>query len=184
MQYWDLNGGWNCTAQVSDSSTNTSLAVDNCFTVGTTTAINISAATLSWPQLGIGAVDKLMSTAEINITNIGNQNLTNVTLQAINLVGEITSTVWIPTANFTAPWGERSCNTGAWLINDTDIQILGNGVPSGAGALDYGPGSLATTNNATHICLEEVGQDITYQSYSTAGDVEDWLITGGTGPVT
>ena len=116
-------------------------------------------------------MDNMMSTAEENITNTGNQNLTSITLESINLIGETTNTVWIPAANFTATWGERSCSTGTAMVNDT-------ATPIGGAGLAIGPGSLEPTNNATHICLEEVGQDITQQSYSTAGDIEDWTITG------
>ncbi|MDP2909276.1 MAG: hypothetical protein Q8N77_05710 [Nanoarchaeota archaeon] len=176
MQYWDLGGSWTCAAEIKDSSAYAGLEVVNCFTVGTTTAINVTSDTIAWGNLAIGQVDSLMSTSELNITNTGNTNITNVTLQGIDLIGETTNTVWIPAANFTAPWGERSCNTGAALMNDTDLQLTGS-------MLDFGPGSLITTNNATHICLEDVGQDITQQSYSTAGDVEDWTLTGATGPV-
>lgn len=171
MQYWDLSGDWKCTAEIGDGSAYASKEVANCFTVGTTSGINISSTTLSWQQLFIGDIDKMMSTSELNITNIGNQNLSSITLEAINLIGETTDTVWIPAANFTATWGERACSTGVALVNDTATTITGS-------KLDFGPGSLVTTNNATHICLEEVGQDITQQSYSTAEDIEDWTITG------
>ncbi len=171
MQYWDLSGSWTCAAEIKDASVYAGLEVVNCFTVGTTTAINVTDTTVAWGNLAIGQIDSLMSTSELNITNTGNTNITNVTLQGINLIGETTNTVWIPATNFTAPWGERACNTGVALINDTDLQLTGS-------RLDFGPGSLTTTNNATHICLEEVGQDITQQSYSTAGDIEDWTITG------
>jgi hypothetical protein len=176
MDYWDLAGSWTCAAEIKDSSAYAGLEVVNCFTFGTTTAINVTDTTITWGNLAISQLDSLMSTSELNITNTGNTNITNVTLQGINLIGETTNTVWIPAANFTAPWGERSCNTGAALINNTDVQLTGS-------MLDFGPGSLTTTNNATHICLEEVGQDITQQSYSTAGDIEDWTITGATGAV-
>jgi hypothetical protein len=172
MQYWDGAGTWTVDVQGGDEEFNVSK--QETFTVNTLTAINISATTLSWPNLQVGNIDQLMSTAELNITNIGNQNLTNITLQGINLIGETTNTVWIPAANFTSSWGIRSCDIGVWLINDTNMQI------NSASALDFGPGSMDFTNNATHICLEEVGQDITQQSYSTI-DIEYWTITGGTG---
>ena len=171
MDYWDLSGSWTCAAEIKDGSVYAGLEVSNCFTVGTTTAINITDSTLAWSTLAVGDIDKLMSTSEENITNTGNQNLSSITLEAVNLIGEITNTVWIPAANFTAPWGERGCNTGTALVNDTATTITGS-------RLDFGPGSLEPANNATHICLEEVGQDITQQSYSTAGDVEDWTIIG------
>ncbi|MDP2908641.1 MAG: hypothetical protein Q8N77_02430, partial [Nanoarchaeota archaeon] len=175
MQYWDGDGTWTADVQGGDEEFNVSK--QETFTVNTLTAVNISATTLSWAQLFVGSIDNMMSTAELNITNIGNQNLTNITLQGINLIGETTNTVWIPAANFTSSWGVRGCDAGAWLINDTDMQINSDS------ALDFGPGNLVTTNNATHVCMEEIGQDITQQSYSTAGDVEDWTITGGTGAI-
>ncbi len=34
-----------------------------------------------------------------------------------------------------------------------------------------------TTNNAAHICLDEVGQDIAQQAYSTIG-IEYWTVMG------
>jgi hypothetical protein len=169
MQYWDGSGTWTVDVQTGDNTTNVSS--QKTFTVNTLTAINITANTLSWPNLNVGNIDQLMSTDEVNVTNIGNQNLTSITLRAINLIGETTPTVWIPAANFTATWGERACNIGTALVNNSATTITGS-------RLDFGPGSLVTTNNATHICLEEVGQDITQQAYSTAGDVEDWIITG------
>lgn len=171
LNYWDLAGSWTCAAEIKDATDFGGKEVVNCFTVGTTTAINVTSNTLAWSSLGVGEMDSMMSTSELNVTNTGNQNLTSITLEAINLIGETTNTVWIPAANFTAPWGERSCNTGTAMVNDTATTITGS-------RLDFGPGSLVTTNNATHICLEEVGQDISQQAYSTSDAIEDWTITG------
>jgi len=100
----------------------------------------------------------------------------------MDLIGEDTNTQTLPAQNFTATWGERSCDYGQWLINDTHLQILDNGT---GGSLDFGPGGLISTNNATHICLEHVGKELSQQAYSTIEHTLDsqkyWIIKGGTG---
>lgn len=47
MQYWDLPGSWTCAAEIKDATEFGGKEVVNCFTVGTTTAINVTDTTIA-----------------------------------------------------------------------------------------------------------------------------------------
>ena len=186
MQHWDYGGDWNCTAQGGDGTVNSSYReVPNCFTVGSTLSLNMTSTNITWSSLAVGETNALMDTAELNITNDGNQNISNVTLKAWDLPGKTTPGDVIEANNFTATWGVRSCDYGQYLINGTNLQIFMNA--TGSYKMNFGEPTNSMTNNATHICLEHVGEGLSQQDYSatenTLASEKYWQITGGTAEI-
>jgi len=68
-----------------------------------------------------------------------------------------------------------------WLANNTQLEVIVNGTTGGS--IDFGsPTATQGTsmhNSTIYICLEHVGsaEQISGQSYSTAGTIDDWTIS-------
>ncbi len=163
MWYWDIEGTWTVEAMAGDNKTN--VTDTTTFSVNTLSAMNMTPTTLTWNELYIGDTDNLANNTPVIVTNTGNQNVTAINVEAINLIGETYGDYWIQAENFTVHTA-NACNTGTLMVNDTATTVSGAEITRGEAATDN-----------LYVCLEEVNSSILEQIYSTTGNIEDWTVS-------
>ncbi len=169
LRYWDRASDWSVNVTVSDSASQAA-TYNETFTYNSLTAINMTPTSMAWNAVTLTSTDQSSTTNPIIVGNTGNYNITSVNTSAIDLGGETTTTQFITANNFTINIAD-ACSTGTALQNNTagDVVISGAGLPSGVEVNEQAADELL------YLCLEEVPQSISQQSYSTA-NVGTWSI--------
>jgi len=163
LRYWDAASDWSVNVTISDAASQ-SAPYNETFTYNSLTAINMTPSAMTWGAVAITSTDQLSNTNPIIVGNTGNYNVSvgNVNLSAIDLGGEATTTEYITADNFTVNIA-NACSTGDVLQNNTvaDESITGASIATG---LNLGE---QASDELLYLCLEEVPQGISQQSYST-----------------
>ncbi|MBI2451564.1 Ig-like domain repeat protein [Candidatus Pacearchaeota archaeon] len=173
MWYFDYPGAWTVNVTISDNSAANGENSTTTFTYNTLNAMVMSPNALTWASLSAGALNTLSNNDPILINNTGNKNVTNITINAINLIGEQNGAYNIPAANFTVSITD-SCDSGTIMGNNSQIQVGSAILPRGNNSLNYG--NETSGQEQFYFCLEEVPQSIPSQPYSTSAGGA-WTIT-------
>ncbi len=171
MRYWDRASDWSVNVTISDSASQAT-TYNETFTYNSLTAINMTPSSMGWAQVTLLSADQLSISNPIIISNTGNYNVSigNINISAVDLGGETSTNQFITANNFTINT-LNACNSGNWLQNKSagDTAVIGAGLPTG---LDVGE---KASDKLLYLCLEELPQTISQQSYSTV-NVEMWTI--------
>ncbi|GEM_PF-4063431 len=176
INYWYVAGTWNLTAGIQDTDGNAGENETN-FTLQETTAIAISPEGMTFPGLTIGAENTTSDNDPIVVNNTANDYIdsNNVRITGLDLVGEVTDSMAITTANFTvAPFNgdsppQECVNTA--LVNNTATGINGT---------DLAAGNRSIANvgiEQLYVCLNIVPTGLTAQTYSTANSTVGWVLS-------
>ncbi len=176
IHYWYAAGTWNITAAVNDAA---GLIDENRtnFTLSETTAFAISPEGMTFPGLTLGAENVTSDNDPIVVNNTANDYIdsNNVRIAGLDLVGEVTDSIAITTANFTvAPFNgdsppQECVNTA--LVNNT---------ATGINSTDLAAGNKTIANTAVenlYICLNIVPTGLTAQTYSTVNGTVGWVVS-------
>jgi len=163
LWYWDPSGQWTVNASIKDTPGAYAQNYSTNFSLGSTTAMNMTPTALTWSSVGPLSTNTLAN-QNITIFNIANKNITanNVNVTAISMQGETTTTEHLNASNFTVSIA-NACDTGATMVNATTISIT----PSNITAGNFTASSVP--QEELFFCLEEVTAGISQQSYSTTG---------------
>ena len=175
IHYWFAAAEWNITAGIQDVGGTPSSNTSN-FTLQETTAIVISPGSLTFASLNIGDTNQTANNDPIVINNTANDGIApdNVRVTGLDLQGEETTTDTINTGNFTvdidtggSPAAE--CTAATTLVNNTATGITGSHLAAGNRTAGFG-------NESLYVCLTEVPQGISAQTYSTLNGTS-WTIS-------
>jgi hypothetical protein len=170
MRYWDKASDWSVNVSIADAASQAP-ASNLTFTYNSLTAINMTPSSMGWGAVTLVSTDQLSTSNPIIVGNTGNYNITSVNNSAIDLGGETTTTEFITANNFTVSIA-NSCVTGTTVLQNSsvgDVIIGGAGIASG---LEFGE---QASDELLYLCLKEVPQSISQQSYSTV-NVGAWSI--------
>jgi len=164
--YFDTNGGWTINASIKDNAGAYAENISSSFTLGLTTAMNMTPSALTWPAVGPTSTNTLAN-QNITIWDIANKNITadNVNVTAFSLQGETTTSDYLNASNFTVSV-RNACDSGNVMISNKNKNITSSNITIGNVT-----GSVASANTREELffCLEDVTAGISQQSYSTTG---------------
>jgi len=123
MWYYDQGTNWNINVSINDSSDGMAYNDTTTFNINSLLSANITPNNLSWAQLSTGQSNATAQNT-INITNTGNQNITNLTIKAFDLIGQTGAAIgWtIPAGNFSASNDTTTrCLITNQLTNQTEV---------------------------------------------------------------
>jgi surface protein len=171
MWYFDQAGAWTINTTVKD---NTGLYNENAsttFTYNLLTSMVVSPSVFGWPTINLSSINIGANNNPAIINNTGNAENLNVNVTAYNLIGETTSSQYIPAINFSVDNITSGC-LGSVMINATDARVTNS-------TLQRGNNSIATNNSASgqtplYFCLRSVPNNIGSQSYSSG--TNSWII--------
>ena len=163
MWYFDGAGTWTINVSVDDILGLNVEDTTNTFTLSQTTAMVLGPTALGWSSLSPTSVDQLSNTDPVTLNNTGNKAISDgsLSITAIDLQGETTTTEFLLAANFTSHITD-ACDVGTQLVNSTSTAVSGATLPNG----NFSDG---TAQEDLYFCLEAVTAGISQQSYSTAG---------------
>jgi len=161
--YFDSNGDWTINASIKDAAGVYAQNLSASFTLGLTTAMNMTPTALTWSSVNLLSTN-VLANQNITVFNIGNKNITanNVNVTAIDMEGETTTTEYLLAGNFTVNTA-NVCNTGNVMVNATTVNITSSILTAGNFTASSAP------QEELFFCLEEVTAGISQQSYSTTG---------------
>jgi len=170
LYYFDANAAWTVNASINDSGNSVVRNDTTSFTFNLLTAMKMGPTALTWPPLTITSTNLGSNADPIIINNTGNDVITNITVTAIDLTGEITSSEYIYANNFTVNVVDASDNTT--MVNATAIQIGFANFTRG----NYSVNDGATAQEELYFYLEALNSDLSSQSYSSAAGGQ-WTVT-------
>jgi len=165
MYYFDGPGSWTATATIKDLDNNEDQDSSASFTYQQLTAITISPATINFPEITRGATNQLPN-QNLTINNTGNDDITDIRIDAVDLIGETNSVYIINAENFTVhttTGSEVECDSGTALVNNTETTITGATLNKGNHSIGDGTGQ-----ELLHYCIPIVDSNLIKQAYSTA----------------
>jgi hypothetical protein len=177
MYWYDKEGVWTIYANISDFGGNYITNSTNTVTVGTTTGFVMSPTALTFSNIIAGSTNQTATNDPITLNNTGNQNISNVTINAIDLAGETDHNKFLFASNFSAgiyTGGNIECNVTASataMINKTDTQVANAILNLGNFQLNDG----STGQEQLYVCLRKAGYELTQQAYSTTG-LGSWTV--------
>ena len=171
MRYWDRASDWSVNVTISDGASQAA-TYNETFTYNSLTAINMTPSSMGWGPVTLTSTDQLSASNPITVGNTGNYNVSmgNINMSAIDLGGEAATSEFISANNFSINTAS-ACNSGNWLQNKSlgDVAVTGAGLATG---LDVGE---RASDELLYLCLEELPQGISQQSYSTL-NVGTWSL--------
>jgi hypothetical protein len=174
MWYWDKAGDWDITATVSDYSG--AQATNNTvkFTYNYFLGFKLNPTNITWPTLVQGATNQASDNDPSYLNNTGN-NLANVTLKAIDLMGNLDETTFIMSQDFKVSASSGQECSGTQLVNNTQTLIKSPTDPVTLNRGNLSAGSFAGQQRL-YYCLTTVNDTLTKQTYSTTKGGA-WTIT-------
>ncbi|MFH1210226.1 MAG: hypothetical protein V1663_05580, partial [archaeon] len=185
IPYWYDAGSWSVTAFINDTS-NLPAQNTTSWSLEELTAINTTSTSLTWSTVVPNSYNKTSNNDPIILHNTGNKDTLNIYVEGIDLYEDSAGATMIPAANFTvfnktsndvAPNIECDYRNktvvvtyGAFpivLVNNTDVIIVQNSLPRGAGNIE-----------SVYFCLFHVPPNLISATYSTSGtpNEDDWVI--------
>lgn len=158
--YYDAGSAWTVNVSINDTGNNLAYNDSTTFNIMSSIHINMSNNTLTWNSLTVGATD-IGAILPINLTNVGNQNITNITIKAYDLLGELYNDT-IGVGNFSVK-NQSGCN-GYNLVNDTKIQGIYNTIPRF---------TKGNNNQSIYYCIESV-PNVNSDTYNSTSP---WITT-------
>ena len=161
MWYWDTVAAWEIHVLGSNSygaGSNTS----ETFNYNQLVALKTSPPQLTWTTVQPGALNQTSNNDPLIINNTGNYD-GNITITAIDLIGEEDDTHIIPAANFSIglSTGDSAECGGTRMVNGTEIDVVSS---------DSNPGNLSAGGGAGqenfYYCIVQIPL-IKSQTYST-----------------
>jgi len=131
----------------------------------------MSPTVLLWDPLVIGSTNQTAN-ENLTINNTGNADNLGLSITAIDLTGETTSTEYIYAGNFSVDidTGGPLCSgvaclecDGTQMVNETLTAVTGSNLPNG----NYSEG-LGIAQETLHFCIKAI-DTISSQAYSTEG---------------
>jgi hypothetical protein len=176
MQYFDFNGVWSITVGGTDLGNLSFVFNDTSnFTYNQLQAILISNST-EFPSISSGDINITANGSWTEINNSGNYNSTNISVSAVNLLGETDASAFFEVANFSV-----NNNTGANIecAIDNDAIALVNGTDNWVVNATLIRGNHSVADNSTgqvnlYYCIRLAPQSLSSQVYSTSSD--GWTI--------
>ncbi|MEK6917650.1 MAG: hypothetical protein AABW51_01765 [Nanoarchaeota archaeon] len=164
MQYYDKDGNWNVTINVTDSQSQQGTNNSQIFVYQLLKAIVINSPTtgLTWPGLSQGQTNIFSNNDPTVIENTGNYQ-GPILITAFDLFGQTNPAQIISASNFIAgPASGLEC-TATQLSNNFQISIAGSNLLRGPGA-----------QTQIYYCLNSVPL-VSSQDYSASG-ASSWII--------
>ncbi len=175
--YWDANGVWTVNATAFDTQGAAGSNLTTNFSLGQSTNMKMAPTSLTWPSISLTSTNQTSNNDPIVVNNTGNKDIADgsLTVTAINLRGEATTSQYLNVSNFTididtggTPAAE--CD-GTKMVNGTATGITGATLNAGNHSVGAGQG-----NRSLYFCLVQVTAGTTQQSYSTAAG-GTWTVT-------
>jgi len=170
MWYFDGNGEWDITVNVSDINGATGENSSTTFTYNLLTAMAMAPTALTWPSIGLSDTDTGSDNDPITINNTGNDDSLTINITAYDLQGETTSTEYIYAHNFTTGVSSEGCS-GTAMANATSTEVGSAALNKG----NYSGNDGSTGQEQLYFCLKGLPQDISSQSYSSSG-MDPWAV--------
>jgi hypothetical protein len=170
MWYFDGNGAWTINVTIDDINNAHTENSSATFTYNLLTAMVMNPTSLSWPSVGLSDTDTGSDNDPILMSNTGNDNSLTINVTAYDLEGETTSTEFIYAENFTVGVSSQGCS-GTAMVNGTSTEVSSAVLNKG----NYSVNDGSTGQEQLYFCLKGLPQDISSQSYSSAG-VGAWTV--------
>jgi len=162
MWYFDEAGTWNVTVYVEDVSDDAGVDDSETIDYGSLAAIQMVPAVLNWPEIIKGDTNTPSSEHSI-INHTGNALITQIVINATELVGESFPSHKIYAENFTAGLeGGLECDATPLANNEETIM---SGAVLERGNLSEGGG---VAQEEFYYCLKTTPSTLIKQAYSTA----------------
>lgn len=162
--YFDGPGSWTLNVTIQDSNGASDADLDSTFTLNQTLAMTLGPTALTWPSLSLSSTNQTASNDPTTVNNTANANA-NVSVTALDLHGETTTTEKIGASNFTiglATGGSPAVECDdTQMVNGTSTGIEGATLPRGNNTASSGQEDL-------YYCITNLDPSISSQSYSTS----------------
>ncbi len=165
MKYYDVTGNWQINVSISDKYSVPATGYNTTAHAYINSNLNIQIvqpATLSWTSVTSGNRN-VTAQAPINISNVGNQNVANLSVTAYDLSGA----GYINAANFTASNQSLNVCAGNVLANNSAVNITGANIPR----TTYPSEPL--NNQSIYYCIPTV-PNLAAGSYT---QIQSWVTT-------
>ena len=169
LWYFDANAVWTINASINDSGNSMGSNSSGSFTFNLLTAMKMGPTALTWSSLTITSTNVGSNNDPITINNTGNDAITNITVTAINLAGETTTTESIYAGNFTVNTADAADNTT--MVNGTAVQVSIANFTRG----NYSANNGVTGQEQLYFFLEALNPSLSSQSYSSTSGGE-WTV--------
>jgi len=128
MYYYDAAGNWGINVTINTTSDAKAYNDTTTFPIISSMDLNLSATSVAWPTLSPAQTNQQATgSPPLTITNIYNSNITNISINAIDLVGQSGTNLGVVfsiNGNFTAKNDTATvCTTGTGLINNTAVNM-------------------------------------------------------------
>lgn len=167
MWYFDGPGAWNITVAISDNSWNNATNTTQIATVNQLTAFVQSPDLLTWATFSPNSYNLTSTNDPLLLNNTGNANITALSINATDLVGETDSNYSIYSGNFSVhinQGGSPPAECGGTLMEHYNFKNVTSGLlPKGNHSVNDGN----TGQEQLYYCLTYAGNELTQQTYST-----------------
>lgn len=174
MWWYDEAGSWAINASIMDNfSIMTSNRTMN-LSIPSLTGFDSGPANLTWSSIGAGSYNSTATNDAMVLNNTGNQYV-NMSINATDLMGEVTTTIGLYSGNFSV----SSFTGGAGCSGATCLECAGSNMSVAKGNYANITNANLTRGNFTindnnqgqeqlYFCLRYAGTELTSQAYSTA----------------
>ncbi|MBX4196406.1 LamG domain-containing protein [Candidatus Pacearchaeota archaeon] len=175
MQYFDSSGSWNLSVSINDTADAVAINESTYFTYNQLSAFTVGPSNLTFASLTPGSTNQTSNNDPLVLNNTGNKNVTlgNIQVNATNLKGETDNTKALYANNFTLSIvtgssfecgisGNQSVAMSHWAF----INVTNSSLTNGNHSLADG----STGQEQIYMCLTVVGNELSGQAYSTAGE--------------
>jgi len=169
LYYFDANAVWTINASINDSGNAIAKNDTTTFTFNLLTAMKMSPTALTWGSLTISSTNLGSDVDPVTLNNTGNDVITNISVTAIDLGGEVTTTEYIYAGNFSVNTLDAADNTT--MVNNTAIQVSSANFTRSNHSVNDG----IAGQEELYFYLESLNSDLSSQSYSSVGGGE-WTV--------
>ncbi|MFO7872575.1 MAG: NosD domain-containing protein, partial [Candidatus Undinarchaeales archaeon] len=168
MQFYDGSGSWSINVSVKDNDNNFRENTTTSFIYNPLTAMQTNLSEVDFGDTrSIGQQNVPATNDPFGVQNFGNQNITDISVTAIDLQGQTYPSYYIPAENIECD-GDDSADDSTALVNNTAVQII-DPYPL---YIEKGPSSM----QSLYFHLDIPSTDLTSQTYNTTG-LGKWTIT-------
>lgn len=132
LWYWDGTGNWQVNASVEDLAGNHGENITTSFSYGSLLAMNMSPEKLTFGNLDMGDVDKDATNDPLNVTNLGNTPISQLSVKGYNLTGLDYPSDNIGVGNFAVNVTNVSC--GTTLVDSSAVTVPDSSIAKGNGS--------------------------------------------------
>jgi|GEM_PF-2042048 len=165
MWWWDINDTWTITAYIEDNSSSSYINDTQMQDIGEQLAVQGGPSMILWTGSPPGSENRTSSNDPLLINNTGNIPITNLTINATNLRGEINNEKALWAGNFSV-----GISTGV-LNPECSSIFMRHGLFTQIAIANISKGNYTSNVSAQeefYFCITVVGSDLTTQAYSTA----------------